>query len=132
MGCYVRQRGYCCLDITVEPFNCFAGREQTSADAGFMGCLGRQNVQLLTVLLANVTLWMEAACYSKLWRPRQQLSLELFTREEVQRIKLDCPDAQIDEFHRALEYVVDRRYLKSVIVLRRYAQVSCFAPMRLN
>ena len=49
---------------------------------------------------------------------------EPFTQEEIARLKRECPTAQITEFHEEREYVVDRRHLNAVTVVRRYAQLG--------
>jgi hypothetical protein len=55
---------------------------------------------------------------------------EPFTQEEIERIKREHPDAEISEFHDEREYVVDRRHLKAVRVLRRYSQIEDAPPQR--
>jgi hypothetical protein len=49
---------------------------------------------------------------------------EPFTQEEIQKIKREHPNAQIPAFHEEREYVVDRRHLRAVSVLRRYEQLG--------
>ena len=55
---------------------------------------------------------------------------EPFTQEEIERIKREHPDAEISEFHEEREYIVDRRHLKAVRVLRRYSQIEDAPPQR--
>jgi hypothetical protein len=50
------------------------------------------------------------------------------TRDEIHDLKRECLDLVndelvIDEFHDEREYVVDRRYLNAVTVVRRYEQI---------
>jgi hypothetical protein len=46
------------------------------------------------------------------------------TREEIRTLKRKYPDVHISEFHDEREYIVDRRYLNAVTVVRRYLQQS--------
>jgi hypothetical protein len=52
-----------------------------------------------------------------------------FTKQEIARIKREHPHAEMIEFHEEREYVVDRRYLKGVAVVRRYPQVERLSPL---
>ena len=47
-----------------------------------------------------------------------------FTQEEIERFKREHPDSLIIEFHEEREYVVDRRRLDAVTVVRRYPQIG--------
>lgn len=44
------------------------------------------------------------------------------TQNEIKECRRVCLEVVIDEFHEEREYVVDRRYLKAVSVMRRYEQ----------
>jgi len=46
---------------------------------------------------------------------------EPFTQDEIARLRGDYPNVEIIEFHGEGEYVVDRRHLNAVTVVRRYA-----------
>jgi len=43
------------------------------------------------------------------------------TQDEIEKLKREHPNADFDEFHEEREYVIDRRHLNAVIVVRRYA-----------
>lgn len=45
-----------------------------------------------------------------------------FTQNEIEEIRRMHPGALIDAFHEEREYVIDRRYLNAVSVMRRYEQ----------
>jgi hypothetical protein len=44
------------------------------------------------------------------------------TQKEIKALKRKHPGIMIDEFHDEQEYLIDRRYLNLVKVMRRYAQ----------
>lgn len=44
-----------------------------------------------------------------------------FTHQEIEECKREHPTGRIVEYHDECEYVVDRRYLKAVLVVQRYA-----------
>jgi len=49
---------------------------------------------------------------------------EPFTQDEIERLRSEYPNIQITDFYEEREYVVDRRHLNDITVVRRYAQVG--------
>jgi hypothetical protein len=50
------------------------------------------------------------------------------TQDEIEKLKRGHPNVEINEFHEEREYVVDRRHLDAVTVVRRYAQIERASP----
>src|SRR4051812_29789890 len=51
-----------------------------------------------------------------------------FTEHEILMLKRDHPTAEIDEYNDEREYVVDRRFLDRVTIVRRYPHIGLIAP----
>jgi hypothetical protein len=49
---------------------------------------------------------------------------EPLTQIEMEKLKREHPNVEINGLHEEREYVVDRRHLNAVIVLRRFAQID--------
>jgi hypothetical protein len=49
-----------------------------------------------------------------------------FSQGEIDDARREYPNASTSEFHQEREYVVDRRYLNTVTLVRRYEQVNPF------
>ncbi len=43
-----------------------------------------------------------------------------YTQDEIEDLRRECPDGIIVDYHQEMEYVVDRRHLNGVHVVRRY------------
>lgn len=52
------------------------------------------------------------------------------TQAEIEKLKRGHPNVAVSEFHEEREYVVDRRHLNAVTVVRRYAQIEGASPSR--
>jgi hypothetical protein len=50
------------------------------------------------------------------------------TQAEIEKLKRGHPNVAVSEFHEEREYVVDRRHLEAVTVVRRYSQIERASP----
>ena len=108
---------------------------RSSVGTGLMGCLGQQISTVADRFARERQVWDGGSVLLETVAPAKAIISavhypEPFTQEEIERIKREHPDAEISEFHEEREYIVDRRHLKAVRVLRRYSQIEDAPPQR--